>query len=77
MTRFRIVSIFKARISSSHDKIQCKGITQGEHKYWLCKTGDPLIQVHLHCISVLGIPKCRCSRQVALNILTIKSGLTD
>ena len=27
-----------------------KGSPQGTHKNWLLKTGDPLIQVVLHCI---------------------------
>ena len=66
MTRFRNVSKLGFQAP----------VTQGEHKYWLCNTGDPLIQVCLHCISVLGILNCSCSRQEALNIVTIKSGLT-
>ena len=28
------------------------GVTQGKHKHWLLKTGDPLIQVHLHYILI-------------------------
>ena len=34
-------------------------VTPGTHKNWLLKTGDPLIQVHLHCILVEGTPKNR------------------
>ena len=30
----------------------------------LAKTGDPLIQVHLHCILVQRTKKCGCLRQV-------------
>ena len=29
-----------------------KGVAQGKDKKWLLKTGDPLVQVHLHCILV-------------------------
>ena len=31
--------------------------TQGKHKKWLLKTGDPFIQVHLHYILVQGTQK--------------------
>ena len=34
-----------------------KGSSQGTHTIWLLKTGDPLIQVCLHCNLVLGTPK--------------------
>ena len=34
-----------------------KGGTQGKDKKWLLKTGDPLIQVHLHYILVQGTQK--------------------
>ena len=33
------------------------GATQGKGKMWLLKTGDPLIQVHLHCILDEGAQK--------------------
>ena len=32
-------------------------VTPGTGKNWLLKTGDPLIQVHLHYILVQGTPK--------------------
>ena len=34
-----------------------KGSPKGTHKNWLLKTGDPLIQVYLHCNLVQGTPK--------------------
>ena len=34
-----------------------KGVTPGEAKKWLLKTGDPLIQVHLHYILIQGTQK--------------------
>ena len=34
-----------------------EGVTQGKDKKWLLKTGDPLIQVHLHCILGQGTQK--------------------
>ena len=40
-----------------YSQICLKGSPQGSHKNWLLKTGDPLIQVHLHCILLQGTPK--------------------
>ena len=34
-----------------------KGVTHGKDRKWLLKTGDPLIQVHLHFILVQGTEK--------------------
>ena len=33
------------------------GVTQGKPDNWLLKTGDPLIQVHWHCIWLQGTQK--------------------
>ena len=41
-----------------------KGGAQGKDKKWLLKTGDPLIQVHLHYIWFKGPRKGGCLRQV-------------
>ena len=38
-------------------RIALHGPVQGKDKNWLLKTGDPLIQVHLHCILVQGTQK--------------------
>ena len=37
--------------------IQSFGVTEGKDKNWLLKTGDSLIQIHLHYIRVQGIQK--------------------
>ena len=37
---------------NNHSQTCLKGSSKGKDKKWLLKTGDPLIQVHLHCILI-------------------------
>ena len=37
--------------------VQVRQVTPGDKQNWLLKTGDPLIQVQLHCNLVLGTPE--------------------
>ena len=50
-------NIFVCKILKKMQSNLPQGVTHGKDKNWLLKTGDPLIQVHLHYILVQGTQK--------------------
>ena len=54
-----------------------EGVTQGKDKKWLLQAGDPLIQVHLHCVLVHGTQKMQLLKTGdPLTEVTACAGLT-